>query len=117
MNEAQRRVELLLQTIYVQGDQDECALKHVCHGIAMTKEGVDPSIQENYVDYGSAGFSEVFTDYDRNLFVESGFQKYLWKEIKEQYDKHGESLFDECSFADSYCEFYRDYYNGEINVR
>lgn len=115
LKKARERAKLLTNTIYFVGDQDECSMKHLGHGVAMMVCGKDPSVQENYVDYKNAGFSREFSIYEDKqedcVFVESGFQNYIWKELKEMYDEHGEALFYGNSGVISYVDFYKEYYS------
>lgn len=121
LKEAQSRVKILTNTLYKIGDQDECSMKHVGHGIAMLVKGKDPSVKENYVDkcYQTSGFSKILSFYDKSntsdeedtsILVESGFQEVIWREIKELYDNFGEKLFDPKHETIPYVKYYKDFY-------
>lgn len=92
---AKQRMETLISIIYNVGDQDECSMKHVGHGTSMMMKGIDPSEQDNYIDYRYAGFSHTLSDYEEGILVESGFQKFLWQEVYKLYKNHGSELLED----------------------
>ncbi|WNO47297.1 hypothetical protein [Vibrio phage vB_VibM_10AMN] len=105
---AKQRMETLISIIYNLGDQDECSMKHVGHGTSMMMKGVDPSEQDNYLDYKDAGFSHTLSDCEEDILVESGFQKFLWQEVYKLYKDHGSELLEDIPilYIGSYIEDY-----------
>ena len=114
LKKAQEQTKLIINAIWSCGDQDECSMKHVGHGVGMLKAKLDPSVQDNYVDYSWAGYSHDYSIYEEEsedcIFVESAFQSDLWKKVKEFYDEFGEDLFygdiDNVPYAKFYFEQY-----------
>lgn len=106
--EAKERMETLISIIYNLGDQDECSMKHVGHGTSMMMKGIDPSEQDNYLDYKDAGFSHNLSYYDEDILVESGFQKFLWREVYTLYKEHGVGLLEDIPilYIGNYVEYY-----------
>lgn len=80
MNKQLRLIGKLMQQLQEAGDQDECSMKHVIHGLCLLHVGQDPSNQSLYVDYSDSGI----VDYEVSL--ESVFLKEVWSEIKERVD-------------------------------
>lgn len=114
LKKAQEQTKLIINAIWSCGDQDECSIKHVGHGVGMLKANLDPSVQDNYVDYRSAGCSHEYSIYEDEfedcIFVESAFQSDLWKKVKNFWDEFGENLFygdiDNVPYAKFYFEHY-----------
>lgn len=121
LKRAQERVKVLTNVLYDIGDQDECSMKHVGHGIAMLIKGKDPAVQDNYVDwcYRTSGFSKLLSFYDdsnkpededESVLVESGFQGVIWREIKNLYDEFGDKLFNPSHETIPYVKYYKEFY-------
>jgi len=76
----------LLQRIYNRGDRDECSMKHIINGLCLIYTGSDPTNQELYADYSSAGYNKLEWDKyeeDESYEPKTTFDKELWQELKE----------------------------------
>lgn len=110
LKQANLKVNQLLWQIDRCGDQDECSMKHVGHGTSMLIAGLDPSIQEDYIDYTYGGTSHDLSDYDNEIYIASEFQEDKWKEVKTLFDKFGEEVLDGIPnfYIGNYVEWYVD---------
>ena len=105
------RIKKLLQVIYRCGDRDECSIKHIGHGVSMMLKGLDPSVQDNYLDYSTAGCIDEFSDWENDLYIDSAFQESLWKEVYDMYLKYGKETILPIAlgitiYADNYVDDY-----------
>lgn len=78
----------ILQQIGEDGDQDECSMKHIINGLCLIYLGKSPTVQENYIDYSSAGYNELeWGKYEDDNTYEpvSSFNSVLWRDLHNLY--------------------------------
>lgn len=90
----QKRVNEILEELYLNSDQDECGIKHIGHGTSMLFAGLDPSIQDNYIDYSHGGYIPIGDVEDYDSYVKVDFQQALWKELKDLYNMNAEVIME-----------------------
>lgn len=121
----QKRVNKILEELYLNSDQDECGIKHIGHGTSMLFAGLDPSIQGNYIDYCHGGYIPTGDVEDYDSYVRAEFRQDLWRELKDLYDMNTEVVMepsDACVslYIGSYLEDYlqkikeEDYSDTEV---
>lgn len=78
-----------LNKIYYNGDRDECSSKHIVNGLCLLHTGKTPTLQDNFVDYGSSGISEeawdMFRDDIDSINWLRVFEPHLWAIVESIY--------------------------------